>query len=489
MPRLTFIDIGLVLVMLAAGLVAGWVIRARRCAGEKVAVSAGWQAQMDAQQSEHDRLADQNRSLMEQISQYQASNKDSNMRAKELSDSLKEAFERRDQLQRQLKEIRGNLEIAVAQRDRLQSDVQSRKAQGDAASADVVERDEKIRKLSRELRKWQDRVPPLVERFSLRDKEARLLEEQLQEAKERATALENVLGSGQTRIEPVDGKTIPPGMDASNEPDAGTSGHRVAELTDQVDEQMHNPGGESQQAADTDTGIEDDVDKEQLADSNGEWQQATDTDTGIEDDVDKEQLADASGESQQAADTDTGIEDDLDKEQLPDSSGEWQQAADSEPEIAGVDEGPDAQTGQELSTLSGVSVADTNWWDEIEDEDDQPANDARDRDDNNDEERPDSHEGGENGEDRDEQAANPDRSRNVESETADHDDLKLIKGVGPAIEQTLNDLGIYRFNQIAEMSEYDIDRVAQQLRGFRSRIYREDWIGQARTLQHRKNND
>jgi len=69
------------------------------------------------------------------------------------------------------------------------------------------------------------------------------------------------------------------------------------------------------------------------------------------------------------------------------------------------------------------------------------------------------------------------------------DDLKAIKGVGPAIEKTLNDLGIYRFNQIAEMSEYDIDRVAQRLKGFRSRIYREDWIGQARDLQYRKLND
>ena len=63
------------------------------------------------------------------------------------------------------------------------------------------------------------------------------------------------------------------------------------------------------------------------------------------------------------------------------------------------------------------------------------------------------------------------------------DDLKKIKGVGPAIEKTLNELGITRFDQIADMSEYDIDRVANRLRGFRSRIYREDWIGQARELR------
>jgi len=66
------------------------------------------------------------------------------------------------------------------------------------------------------------------------------------------------------------------------------------------------------------------------------------------------------------------------------------------------------------------------------------------------------------------------------------DDLKMIKGVGPAIEKTLNEMGIFRFDQIAGMSEYDIDRVANRLKGFRTRIYREDWIGQARELQDRK---
>jgi len=42
------------------------------------------------------------------------------------------------------------------------------------------------------------------------------------------------------------------------------------------------------------------------------------------------------------------------------------------------------------------------------------------------------------------------------------DDLKMIKGVGPAIEKTLNEMGIFRFRQIADMSEYEIDRVARR---------------------------
>jgi predicted flap endonuclease-1-like 5' DNA nuclease len=66
------------------------------------------------------------------------------------------------------------------------------------------------------------------------------------------------------------------------------------------------------------------------------------------------------------------------------------------------------------------------------------------------------------------------------------DDLMQIKGVGPAIAKTLHELGIFQFEQIAAMSEYDIDRVAERLKGFRSRIYREDWIGQARLLLDQK---
>ena len=69
------------------------------------------------------------------------------------------------------------------------------------------------------------------------------------------------------------------------------------------------------------------------------------------------------------------------------------------------------------------------------------------------------------------------------------DKLQRIKGIGPAIEKTLNEVGIFRFEQIAEISEYEIDRVAKRLKGFRSRIYREDWVGQARELRDQENND
>ena len=62
------------------------------------------------------------------------------------------------------------------------------------------------------------------------------------------------------------------------------------------------------------------------------------------------------------------------------------------------------------------------------------------------------------------------------------DNLKRIRGVGPAIEKTLNEMGIISYRQIADMTDYDIDRVGRRLKGFHGRIQSEDWVGQARTL-------
>lgn len=332
MPELTVAHMGLMAGTLIVGVVLGWILRTDRCAKEKMAVNASWQEQIESQQSEHNRLSEQNTSLMDQISQYQASHKDSANRARELSDSLKDAFARRDELQRKMKDLRGNLEVAIAQRDKLKSELDTNNARNNNAFVQLKDKDDKIFRLSRELTSWQSRVPPLVEKYQERDQRAKELETLLQEANETIESLENEASPEHTRIEPVDRDALPDGLDASNEQYSATSINDVSELQDQV---------------------------------------------------------------RAAGDTNGGLED----------------------------------TGFRRTNSFVHGAADTS------------------------------------------------------------DNLQAIKGVGPAIEKTLNDLGIHRFTQIAEMSEYDIDRVARQLKGFRSRIYREDWIGQARSLQYRKNND
>jgi predicted flap endonuclease-1-like 5' DNA nuclease/ribosomal protein L9 len=312
MPEITVIHIAIVVGALIVGIILGWIVRGSRSASEKTAINVTWQGQIEAQRGEHQRLLDQNKSLMDQNSQYQASNKDAKMRASELSDALKEAFERRDVLQRQLKDIRGNLEKAVSERDQLRDS-----ASTDDLAEQLEERDARIDKLNIELKNWQDRLPPLIERYQQRNAEALDLESQLAEAQERITALEDMVGSDETRVEPVDPDALTDGMDASNDP---------------------------------------------------------------------------------------------------------------------ID-------AQEESILEEVEEIEE--FEEIEEEDD-------------------------------------------ELDDTPRDDLKKIKGVGPAIEKTLNEMGISRFDQIAQMSEYEIERVAHRRKGFRSRIYREDWIGQARNLRDQK---
>ena len=61
------------------------------------------------------------------------------------------------------------------------------------------------------------------------------------------------------------------------------------------------------------------------------------------------------------------------------------------------------------------------------------------------------------------------------------DDLTRIKGVGPVNNTKLNEVGIYRFQQIADWNEYNIWAFNKHL-SFSGRIEREDWVSQAKAL-------
>lgn len=358
MSELSALHFAAFAILFGIGAVTGWLLRADRCAREKIAVNAGWQEQFESRQAESVRLAEQNRGLMEQLTQHRASEKDLSRRARELADALKESTARRDELMRQSKDLRRELEIAIKQRNKLRTDIRSREVKNESSANALREKDNKIFKLSRELTSWQNRLPPLVEKYRTRELELKELQYELEvahernrdidelqndlaRARERIAELEGSERPDHTRIEPLDPESLPPGLDASNEQYNAFEAD-LSDLKDQVlDDDSPLPIG-----------------------GNGRY-------------------------------------------------------------------GLDFVHGRADEPYSGPSFEGT------------PAPPLR-------------------------------------------DDLQQIKGVGPAIERTLNDLGIFRFDQIASISEYDIDRVAARLRGFRSRIYREDWIGQARTLHYQK---
>ena len=390
MPELSGIHIGMLALMLVIGVVAGWLIRADRCAKEKLAGNAELEKKLDEKQTERDRLAEQNKSLMEQLSQYQASHKDHTRHARELTDSLKDSTTKRDQLQRQLKDMRQTLEAAIAERDKLRENLQADQKAGSQQA--TREKDEKIFRLSRELTSWQSRVPPLVERFQARDREARELAEKLEIAESRIAELEELTSFDQTRIEEMDAASLPAGGSASNEPEALTSyNEKLASVPE--DPAAGQP-----------------ADREPATES-------TDSKTSAQDGVE------ANAGTETEADSDETLAD--------------------EPESKSDGEDGDNDSAQDELSESEPEAENAAAEDTFRDGDSQVVNNTA-------------------------------------------DDLKMITGIGPAIEKTLNDMGIHRFQQIAEISEYEIDKVAQQLRGFRSRIYREDWIGQARDLHHEK---
>ncbi|MEL4072083.1 NADH-quinone oxidoreductase subunit E [Ochrobactrum sp. GPK 3] len=61
------------------------------------------------------------------------------------------------------------------------------------------------------------------------------------------------------------------------------------------------------------------------------------------------------------------------------------------------------------------------------------------------------------------------------------DDLKLISGVGPKIEATLHELGIFTFKQVAAWKKAEREWVDGYL-SFHGRIEREEWVKQAKAL-------
>jgi len=83
--------------------------------------------------------------------------------------------------------------------------------------------------------------------------------------------------------------------------------------------------------------------------------------------------------------------------------------------------------------------------------------------------------------------SDPKRSRFTPSSWQTKNDLTQISGIGPVIQRKLNELGIFSFLQIAELTPEMVDHIARSIKFFPDRIGRDNWIGQAAALaRHRK---
>ncbi|MDJ0758767.1 MAG: hypothetical protein QNJ19_05170 [Woeseiaceae bacterium] len=174
---------------LAAGCIIGWLIRAARSRAEKAAINSGWRDQFDAQATERKRIEHQNRSLMRQVSELQ-------LRINERGSSEKKTA------------AKPAAEAPSAPPEEATESVVSqdtKKAQADELTA------RRIAKLENEIRNWQQRVPPVIERFRQRDADAKRLEDELAEAQALIARYEQ-----QPRFDETRAGAYPPG-----DPDTG----------------------------------------------------------------------------------------------------------------------------------------------------------------------------------------------------------------------------------------------------------------------------
>ena len=65
------------------------------------------------------------------------------------------------------------------------------------------------------------------------------------------------------------------------------------------------------------------------------------------------------------------------------------------------------------------------------------------------------------------------------------DDLKKVKGIGPKMEKTLNQIGIFTFAQVSRMTEKEYNLLDSITKSFPGRAQRDDWAGQAKNLNNK----
>ncbi len=67
---------------------------------------------------------------------------------------------------------------------------------------------------------------------------------------------------------------------------------------------------------------------------------------------------------------------------------------------------------------------------------------------------------------------------------SEKDDLKMISGIGPFIEERLHALDIFTFRQISRFTAKDIETINYAIEYFSGRIERDEWVAQAKELVH-----
>lgn len=196
MPELTIALLLIIGGSIAFGAIIGWALRTLRSEQQKVVLSAEWREQLEALTATERRVNSQRKELSAELADARTQLADlQNSFSTEQSTSIEQATPNRE-----LEALQEQLDDANARRTRLRREFDKFIQKSHEFAAASKEKDEKIFALSRELESWQQRLPPLVDKYREKHDETSIIIDELEAEKQLSAELSNSL---RTRIMPI----------------------------------------------------------------------------------------------------------------------------------------------------------------------------------------------------------------------------------------------------------------------------------------------
>ncbi len=200
MPGSALLLAGIAILAAVAGLLLGWMLRGERLRRERLSIAATWQEKLESAELVAERLRKHSRSVGGRLDDSRRAEREARRRLAGLEQELAELVQSRERAETELVDSQIALASSNRKRDELHRQLQNLILRTRELVASGQAKDEKIFTLSRELESWRLRLPPLVDRFREKQKEATAVNEALDMERARARELEDTL---KTRILPL----------------------------------------------------------------------------------------------------------------------------------------------------------------------------------------------------------------------------------------------------------------------------------------------
>ncbi|MEM8983047.1 MAG: hypothetical protein AAGC71_08480 [Pseudomonadota bacterium] len=244
MPEMTAAVTLIALGSLLLGAIVGWLICARRAEHKRLALKAEWNEQLIAQQKAEKRINNERKNLAAELAAVRTklnevtrttdtvtdlasatgvdelpSIDSANHAPHESSAGIGEAADAGE-----IARLRAALEESYERRDGLRANLTALIERSRKLTHSMTEKDDKIFALSRELESWQQRLPPLVERYRESEHNNTIILEQLEAERTLNTELSNTM---RTRIMPLREMSAANSDDAPSSPGSNGNGHNT----------------------------------------------------------------------------------------------------------------------------------------------------------------------------------------------------------------------------------------------------------------------